>query len=41
MRVQAVKGKQVRRIAVGIGDVIATSLIIGSRDGRTVMDHPI
>jgi hypothetical protein len=39
--VQAIEGKQAPRIAIGIDDVITTSLIVGSRDVRicTVANH--
>src|SRR5208337_3899218 len=38
---QTVKGIQTRWIAIGIRDVITTSLIVGRCDicGRTVLDH--
>jgi hypothetical protein len=41
--VQAVKRKQVRRITISIGDVIAASLIVGNCDvcGRAIMTHRI
>jgi hypothetical protein len=41
--VRAIKFKQIHRIAIGVGDVIAASLIVGSRNvcGRTIVNHRI